>query len=102
VPSPAPVQAPIAPPPPAGNSINGTPIPPLPPAPAVAPPPGDGAVPATPSAFGGDESQPGPSVAVAHYDPRTGEYLSPDGQLQKQTNLAAGGAPKSWKDLMPT
>ena len=57
-----------------GNSINGTPV-----------PRGsgrlrDGAVPAAPSAFGGNGPQ-GPSVAIAHYDPRTGEYLTPDGQL---------------------
>ena len=31
----------------------------------------------------------------------TGEYMTPDGQLQQLTNLAAGGAPKSWKDLLP-
>jgi hypothetical protein len=40
-------------------------------------------------------------VATAHYDPNTGEYLAPDGQLQQVKNLAAGGAPKSWKDLLP-
>ena len=91
----APVQAPLAPPPPPGNSLNGTPIPP------VEPPPADGAVPAAPSAFGGNDSG-GPSVAVAHYDPRTGDYLTPDGQLLQQKNVAAGSAPKSWQDLMPT
>ncbi|OBA96271.1 mammalian cell entry protein [Mycobacteriaceae bacterium 1482268.1] len=100
LPGPAPAAAPIPPPPPAGNSLNGTPIPPAPPA---EPPAGGGAVPAAPSAFNG--SAPGhtggPSVAVAHYDPRTGEYLTPDGSRQKITNLAAGGAPKSWKDLLP-
>ncbi len=98
LPGPAPAaQAPVAPPPPAGNSINGTPIPPPP---AADSPPGDGAVPAAPSAFGGNGSG-GPSVAVAHYDPRTGEYMTPDGQLEQQKNLAAGGAPTSWKDLLP-
>ncbi|GJF08633.1 mammalian cell entry protein [Mycolicibacterium cyprinidarum] len=90
---PAAVQAPIAPPPPPGNSFNGTPIPPVP-----APP---GAVPAAPSAFSGSGADGGPSVAAAAYDPQTGEYLSPDGQLHQVTNLAAGGAPKSWKDLLP-
>ena len=91
------VQAPTAPPPPAGNSLNGTPIPPAASGRNAA---GDGAVPAAPSAFGGNASG-GPSVAVAHYDPRTGEYMTPDGQLEQQKNLAAGGAPKSWKDLLP-
>jgi phospholipid/cholesterol/gamma-HCH transport system substrate-binding protein len=97
-PPPAPVAAPVAPPPPPGNSINGTPIP---------PPPGDvpdggGAVPAAPSAFGANGSENGPSVAFVPYDPGSGEYVAPDGQLHKQTNLAPGAAPKSWKDLMPT
>jgi phospholipid/cholesterol/gamma-HCH transport system substrate-binding protein len=106
-PGPAPAAAPIPPPPPAGNSINGTPIPPAPPAEpppgdpaAVAPAVGDGAVPAAPSAFNGKTSG-RPSVAVAHYDPNTGEYMTPDGQMQQVKNLAAGGAPKSWKDLLP-
>ena len=44
------VQAPT-PPPPRGNSLNGAPIPPPPPAET---PPGDGAVPAAPSAFSGN------------------------------------------------
>jgi phospholipid/cholesterol/gamma-HCH transport system substrate-binding protein len=104
-PAPGPVApAAVAPAPPAGNSLNGVPIPadPVPPpaegAPAV--PPADGAVPATPSAFSGNASG-GASVAVTHYDPRTGTYLTPDGQLQQVQNLAAGGSPKSWKDLLP-
>jgi phospholipid/cholesterol/gamma-HCH transport system substrate-binding protein len=87
------LQAPMAPPPPAGNSINGTPIPP--------PPPADGAVPAAPSSFGGNGSG-GPTVAYTPYDPQTGQYLTADGQLQQQTNAATEGAPKSWKDLLPT
>jgi phospholipid/cholesterol/gamma-HCH transport system substrate-binding protein len=87
----APVQAPIAPPPPPGNSLNGTPIPPAPVesapiAPAAGGPapeaPGDSAVPAAPSAFGGNDSgASGPSVAISHYDPRTGRYLTADGRL---------------------
>jgi phospholipid/cholesterol/gamma-HCH transport system substrate-binding protein len=98
LPGPAPAaQMPAAPPPPPGNSLNGVPIPAAPPA---VPPPGDGAVPAAPSAFNGNASR-GPSVAVAHYDPHTGEYMTPDGQMQQVRNLADGGAPKSWKDLLP-
>jgi phospholipid/cholesterol/gamma-HCH transport system substrate-binding protein len=100
-PPPAPAPAPIAPPPP-GNSLNGVPIPPVEPAPVEpAPVPhGDGAVPAAPSAFGGNDSG-GPSIAIGHYDPRTGSYLAPDGQLQQLTNSVAGAEPKSWKDLLP-
>ena len=114
--TPAPVAPPLPPPPP-GNSINGAPIPPVeaplapaaadvPPAPQGPPPgpvevpPGDGALPAAPSAFGGNGSG-GPSVAFAPYDPQTGEYISPDGQKQQLTNADAGTSPKSWKDLLP-
>jgi phospholipid/cholesterol/gamma-HCH transport system substrate-binding protein len=124
-PGPGPLMAPITPtplapplpPPPPGNSINGEPIPPVeaplapaaadvPPAPQGPPPgpvevpPGDGAIPVAPSAFGGNGSG-GPSVAFAQYDTRTGEYISPDGQMQKLTNAVAGASPKSWKDLLP-
>lgn len=114
-PPPAAVQAPIPPPPP-GNSLNGVPIPPVGPAPvdqqsapAEAPPavgevpavpPVDGAIPAAPSAFGGNGSG-GPSVGFASYDPRTGDYITPGGRLERQTNLATGSTPKSWKDLLP-
>jgi virulence factor Mce-like protein len=92
VPGAVPAQA-VPPPPPPGNSLNGVPIP-------AEAPPADGAVPAAPSAFNGNASG-GPSVAVAHYDPNTGEYQAPDGSLQRVQNLAAGGAPKTWKDLLP-
>lgn len=96
LPGPAPASAPVAPPPPAGNSLNGEPIP----APSDAPA-GDGSAPvAAPSAFNGKASH-APSVALAQYDPKTGEYLTPDGQLQQVQNLADGGSPKSWKDLLP-
>jgi phospholipid/cholesterol/gamma-HCH transport system substrate-binding protein len=123
---PNPMTTPMTPPPPPGNSLNGQPIPPAeaplapaaaqlpegtapvphgpPPEAAEAPaevPPPDGAVPVAPSAFSGNGSG-GPSVAYAHYDPRTGEYMTADGELHKQTNLAAGAAPKSWQELMPT
>lgn len=98
---PDPLMAPITPtspapplPPPPGNSINGPPPGP------VEVPPGDGTIPAAPSAFGGNGSG-GPSIAFAQYDPRTGEYISPDGQKQQLTNAVAGASPKSWKDLLP-
>ncbi len=95
----APAQVPPAPPP--GNSLNGVPLPAAPqPDGAAAAPAADGAVPAAPSAFNGNATG-GPSVAVTHYDPRTGKYLTPDGELQQVQNLAAGGSPKSWQDLLP-
>ncbi|MGO4443840.1 MCE family protein [Mycobacterium sp. 2YAF39] len=111
-PLPPPPAAPLPlPPPPAGNSLNGVPIAPAPPAPAMAPPPAPGmappaevphggGVPAAPSAFNGNESD-GPSVAAVPYDPNTGQFVTPDGQVQTLTNVAAGHAPKTWKDLMP-
>lgn len=115
--TPAPAAPPLPPPPP-GNSINGEPIPPVeaplapaaadvppvpqgpPPWPVEVPPPGDGAIPAAPSAFGGNGSG-SPSIAFAPYDTRTGEYIAPDGQKQRLTNAVAGASPKSWKDLLP-
>ena len=120
----SPLQAPLAtvlpPPPPAGNS-NGQPIPPVAPPPGPAPvatseapppaapvpgaaaqAPGDAALPVAPSAFGATKPHAGPTVAVAQYNPRTGEYVGSDGKLYKMTNLVAD-APlvKTWKDLLP-
>jgi phospholipid/cholesterol/gamma-HCH transport system substrate-binding protein len=109
---------PSAPPPPAGNSLNGQPIPPVEaplapaagdvppmpqgpaPGPVPAPPTAGGAVPAAPSAFAGNGSG-GPSVAITTYDPRTGRYVTPDGQVQQLTNVGSSAEPKSWKDLLP-
>jgi phospholipid/cholesterol/gamma-HCH transport system substrate-binding protein len=117
--APPPPAAPALPSPPPGNSLNGQPIPPAeaPVAPAAgdvppmphAPYPGQeeipltegGAVPAAPSAFSGKDSGAGPSVAITTYDPRTGRYVTPDGQVQQLTNMASGAEPKSWKDLLP-
>jgi hypothetical protein len=115
---PPPPSAPPLPPPPAGNSLNGQPIPPaeaplapaagdvppMPqgplPGPVQAPPTDGGAVPAAPSAFSGKGSG-GPSVAITTYDPRTGRYITPDGQVQQLTNVGSSAQPKSWKDLLP-
>jgi phospholipid/cholesterol/gamma-HCH transport system substrate-binding protein len=55
---------------------------------------------AAPSSFGDNESRPGPSVAVAHYDPQTGRYVGPDGQLYRQSNLVRSSAPKTWEDML--
>ncbi len=93
---PAPVSSPptaYIPPPPPGNSVNGVPVPP------VTPPQSEGALPVAPSA---NTAGNGPSVAVVPYDPNTGKYMTPDGRYEQQTNLIAGGAPKSWQELMPT
>jgi hypothetical protein len=79
---------------------------PPPPPPADAPPPtavfppmdSGGAVPAAPSSFGVNGSGPGPSVAVAHYDPQTGQYAAPGGQVFRQEDLVDPA--KSWQDLI--
>lgn len=107
-PPPAPPSPSPLPPPPPGNSVNGVPIPAAPGG-AVTPAPGlpqatevphGGGVPAAPSGFSGNDSG-GPSVAAVPYDPNTGQFVTPDGQVQTLTNVAAGHAPKTWKDLLP-
>ena len=107
-PSVSPLEAPITaaavppPPPPMGNSLNGQPIPPSAPV-TDAPPPGDGgALPAAPSSFGTTAPAGRPKVAVAEYNPRTGQYVGSDGKLYTVTNLAMGvPLPKTWQDLLP-
>ncbi len=72
------------------------------PAPAVGPLPGPTNTPpgpdAAPSAFNGTTS--GPSIAIAHYNPKTGQYATPGGQVFRQSNLARQGTPKSWRDIV--
>ncbi|MCE5287808.1 MAG: MCE family protein [Nocardiaceae bacterium] len=70
---------------------------PAPAAPELSNPP----TPVAPSSFTGSVPAGGPSMATASYDTRTGQYLAPDGQLQKIVNPLGGDAPKSWKDLLP-
>jgi hypothetical protein len=63
----------------------------------------DGPTPSmAPSAFTNARLEPGPSVAVAHYNPKTGEYVTPGGQVLQQSNLATPTPARSWKDLLPT
>jgi phospholipid/cholesterol/gamma-HCH transport system substrate-binding protein len=103
---PPPMAPPLPPgtPPPAGAGVPSPPTGaenPAPPAPPdTAPPPGGGSPQAAPSAFAANGSTPGPSVAVVQYDPRTGQYLGPDGQSYRQTNLVTSAAPKTWQDMM--
>lgn len=86
-------------------------VPPTRGAPTVEPPPpgssGGGATPggvapAVPSAFGSNGSRPGPSVGFAQYDPRTGTYIAPNGEVYRQTDLVPAKAPKTWKDMFST
>ncbi|MCV7423131.1 MCE family protein [Mycobacterium yunnanensis] len=110
----SPLEVPVAPPPPDGNSLNGQPIPPAPaatpPAPPAppeqasvpVPPVGDGgASPVAPSAFTGSAGA-APKIAVTQYNPRTGEYVGTDGKVYTVTNLAvANPLPQTWQDLLP-
>jgi len=78
-----------------------------PPVGAPSPPAGvaGGAQSVAPSAFGRDELQPGPSVAITQYDPHTGSYVGPDGQVYRQSDLVTPTTPKSpktWKDMFAT
>ena len=102
--------------------LEGTPLPPGPPAAAgVAPAPADAVPPmqevppapgapagpvVAPSAFTSGAANPsassGPSVAIATYDPQTGQYATPDGGVYRQTNLVPQSGDRSWEDLLPT
>lgn len=92
--------------------LEGTPMPP-PVAPAeAAPPPPDGVVPpppltppstgatVAPSALRPDGN--GPSVAIATYDPRTGQFATADGTVAHQTDVIPHEGEQSWTDLLPT
>jgi phospholipid/cholesterol/gamma-HCH transport system substrate-binding protein len=70
------------------------------PSPARMPPPAqvDGP-PVAPSAFDTSDATPRPSVAITQYDPKTGRYAAPTGQVFQQTDLVAG-EPKTWRDLI--
>src|SRR5690606_4972639 len=41
-----------------------------------------------------------PPVAVATYNPRTGQYAAPDGKVYSQTDLVRPET-QSWEDLLP-
>jgi hypothetical protein len=43
----------------------------------------------------------GPSIAIATYDPQTGQYATPDGQVYRQSDLVTHAGARSWKDLFP-
>ncbi|OBK21895.1 mammalian cell entry protein [Mycobacterium asiaticum] len=71
-------------------------------APAPAPAPASGGPSAAPSAFGGNGLPSGPSLAFAQYSTETGSYMTPDGQVFRQTDLIPAKAPKTWKDMFAT
>jgi phospholipid/cholesterol/gamma-HCH transport system substrate-binding protein len=82
------------PPPPGAPAPQG-------PFPNIAPTDTGGAPGVAPSGFK-PGTRGGPSVAVATYDPATGQYATPDGNVFRQTDLVQSGGQQSWKDLLPT
>jgi virulence factor Mce-like protein len=103
-----PTQPPVPPPP-------GLPVSPLPRdiynSDGLAPPP----VPTAPTDGGGSAAPSDPPeasapatgfsgapapVATATYNPRTGEYIGPDGRVYRQADLVPLAAHKTWKDLV--
>ena len=70
--------------------VDGTPLPP------------DASPQAAPSSFASNGSGFEPSVATAHYDPATGRYVTPDGQMFRQADLARSSKPRTWKDMLIT
>jgi hypothetical protein len=71
---------------------------PLPPGAVAVPSPAP--VPAPVAFEGGAASGSTPSVAIAKYNPRTGEYMGGDGKMYRQSDLVT--SPKTWQELMPT
>jgi phospholipid/cholesterol/gamma-HCH transport system substrate-binding protein len=85
----------------------GSPRPPAATAPTEVPPPQPGTdttgvAPVAPNAFSSNGSGVRPSIAVLHYDRRTGRYVTPDGHLYRQSDLVRSKAPKMWKDMLVT
>jgi phospholipid/cholesterol/gamma-HCH transport system substrate-binding protein len=75
-----------------------------PPQPDTNPPPlngsGGATPPAEPSAFDTTQLRTRPSVALTYYDPGTGKYVAPDGQVYVQSDLVTRDGPRTWKDLV--
>ncbi len=47
------------------------------------------------------EATPATPIAAAYYDPATGRYVGPDGQVYTQSDLAGGPAEhKTWESLL--
>ncbi|MFP1153628.1 MCE family protein [Mycobacterium sherrisii] len=100
-PAPEASAAPQAGPAPAPGSAPPMSAGPIPPTGPPTPDGTDGSLPvAAPSAYA--PQRPGPSVAIATYDPRTGRYATPDGTVYRQSDLVVHAGPRSWKDLFPT
>ena len=66
-------------------TLSGQDIPQLPPGPAPAPPPA---------------ADVPPTVAVTEYDPATGSYVGPDGNVYTQSNLVQNPEDKTWQSML--
>mgnify|MGYP000943399557 CR=1 FL=1 len=78
--------------------MEGTPLPP------GAVPSGTPPGPPTPGSTNQPPTAPPPEAppfVATQYDPRTGRYIGPDGQLYEQSDLATPGGPTQWQDLLP-
>jgi phospholipid/cholesterol/gamma-HCH transport system substrate-binding protein len=73
--------------------------PPGPDVPTPAPDPNN-PMPVAPSSFQPGGSASAPPLLTARYNPRTGEYVGPDGQTYKQSDLVPPATPRTWKDLV--
>jgi len=82
----------------ADPALPAGPAAPADPAPPSDPPAAGGAA-VAPSSFG---STAGPSVAIATYDPKTGQFVTADGNVARQTDVVAAGGERPWTDLLPT
>ncbi|MFD1811085.1 MCE family protein [Rhodococcus gannanensis] len=59
----------------------------------------NGGVQVTPSSYG--TTQIAPAVTAAPYDPQTGRYVGPDGQMYQKTDLVAPAAEIGWQEMIP-
>ena len=80
----------------------GPPLPGPPPQPPGPPPEPEANPGAAPSSFAPNGSGASPSVATARYDPATGRYVTRDGQMFRQADLARSPKPRTWKDMLIT
>lgn len=81
--------------------VEGTPLPPGAPgaSPGDSPPPGPVPTQAEQPPNDGPQQDP---VATANYDPRTGKYVGPDGNVYQQNDLATPPtSTEDWHDMLP-
>jgi phospholipid/cholesterol/gamma-HCH transport system substrate-binding protein len=83
------------------GTLTGQGVPEFPP--GEAPPPGvtqSVTLPSDDPAGATPDAAPPVPIAAANYDPATGNYIGPDGQMYTQANLAPGGEPTTWQQML--